>query len=109
MLTVAIDAGDTTLPASGNHTIIAHLDAEGTPTLAVFENDTSATAAGEGRLTVRHTAAAPAVDVLADGEPAFTNLSNPNEASADRRKPSNWAAAKKPARWTKRLGLSWRS
>src|SRR5690606_4429328 len=59
------------------------LDAEGTPTLAVFENDTSATAAGEGRLTVRHTAAAPAVDVLANGEAAFTNLSNPNEAAAD--------------------------
>jgi hypothetical protein len=81
--TVAIDAGDTALPASGNYTIIAHLDPEGTPTLAVFENDTSSTAAGEGRLTVRHTAAAPAVDVLANGEPAFTNLSNPNEAAAD--------------------------
>ncbi len=81
--TVAIDAGDTALPASGNYTIIAHLDAEGTPTLAVFENDTSAIAAGEGRVTVRHTAAAPAVDVLANGEAAFTSLSNPNEASAD--------------------------
>lgn len=81
--TVAIDAGDTALPASGSYTIIAHLDAEGTPTLGVFENDTSAIAAGEGRLTVRHTAAAPAVDVLANGEAAFTNLSNPNAAAAD--------------------------
>ncbi|HEU5084821.1 MAG TPA: DUF4397 domain-containing protein [Acidimicrobiales bacterium] len=81
--TVAIDAGDVTLPASGNHTIIAHLDAEGTPTLAVFENDTSSIAAGKGRLTVRHTAAAPAVDVLANGQAAFTNLANPNEATAD--------------------------
>lgn len=81
--TVAIDAGDVALPASGNHTIIAHLTADGTPTLAVFENDTSAIAAGEGRLTVRHTAAAPAVDVLANGAVAFSNLANPNEASAD--------------------------
>lgn len=81
--TVAIDAGDTPLPASGNYTIIAHLTAEGTPTLGVFANDTSAIAAGEGRLTVRHTAAAPAVDVLANGAAAFTNLANPNEASAD--------------------------
>jgi len=32
---------------------------------------------------VRHTAAAPAVAVLAGGQPAFTNLSNPNEAKAD--------------------------
>ena len=81
--TVAIDGGDVALPASGNYTIIAHLSADGTPTLAVFENDLTAIAAGEGRLTVRHTAAAPAVDVLANGAVAFSNLANPNEASAD--------------------------
>lgn len=80
--TVAIDAGDIALPASGNYTVIAHLDASGTPTLAVFENDTSTLAAGEGLLTVRHVAAAPAVDVLANGAAAFTNLANPDEASA---------------------------
>ena len=40
-------------------------------------------AAGQGRLVVRHTAAAPAVDVLAGGTPVFRNLSNPNQASAD--------------------------
>jgi hypothetical protein len=51
--TVAIDAGDTPLPASGNYTIIAHLDEVGTPTLAVFENDSSSIDAGEGRLVVR--------------------------------------------------------
>jgi hypothetical protein len=72
------------VPASGNFTVLAHLDAEGTPTLTPFENDVSAIAAGQGRLTVRHTAAAPAVDiVLADGSRPFTNLVNPNEASAD--------------------------
>jgi hypothetical protein len=32
---------------------------------------------------VRHTAAAPAVDVRADGQPAFRNLSNPDEAKTD--------------------------
>ena len=81
--TVAIDAGDTALPATGNVTIIAHLDAAGAPTLTVFTNDTSAIAAGSGRLVVRHTAAAPAVDVRAGGEVVFPNLSNPNEATAD--------------------------
>jgi hypothetical protein len=81
--TVAIDAGDTALPDSGNVTIVAHLDAAGAPTLSVFTNDTSAIAAGSGRLVVRHTAAAPAVDVRANGEVAFANLSNPNEATAD--------------------------
>ena len=71
------------VPASGNWTVLAHLDAAGTPTLTPFENDTSTIPAGQGRLVVRHTAAAPAVDiVLADGSRPFTNLSNPNEASA---------------------------
>jgi hypothetical protein len=76
-------SGSASLPAGANASIIAHLDAEGSPTLSVFVNDTANTAAGEGRLVVRHTAAAPAVDVLAGGEPVFENLSNPNEASAD--------------------------
>ncbi len=81
--TVAIDAGDTALPASGNYTIIAHLDEAGTPTLAVFENDTSSIDAGEGRLIVRHTAQAPAVDVKANGAVAFADLTNPNSVQAD--------------------------
>jgi hypothetical protein len=51
--------------------------------LTTFVNDTSAAPAGDGRLIVRHTAAAPAVDVLANGKAAFTNLTNPNEAKAD--------------------------
>jgi hypothetical protein len=80
---VAIDGGDVQLPASGNHTVIAHLDAEGMPTLGVFENDTSPTAAGQGRLTVRHTAAAPAVDILANGAAAFTNVANGAEGSTE--------------------------
>jgi hypothetical protein len=40
-------------------------------------------AAGKARLIVRHTAAAPAVDVRAGGQPVFRNLTNPNEAKAD--------------------------
>ena len=81
--TVAIDAGDVALPAAGNYTIVAHLDAEGTPTISVFENDTAPTAAGEGRLVVRHTAAAPEVDVLAGGAVAFGNVPNGAEGQAD--------------------------
>ena len=37
------------MPASGNWTVLAHLDADGTPTLTPFENDTSPLAAGQGR------------------------------------------------------------
>ncbi len=81
--TVAIDGGDVALPASGNFSVIAHLDADGTPTLGVFENDVSETAAGEGRLIVRHTAAAPEVDVLANGDVAFASVPNGAEGVAD--------------------------
>jgi hypothetical protein len=76
-------SGSASLPAGANASIVAHLDGEGSPTLSVFVNDVSPTAAGEGRLVVRHTAAAPAVDVLAGGEPLFEGLTNPNEAMAD--------------------------
>jgi hypothetical protein len=71
------------LTAGQNVSVIAHLDAGGKPTLTPFVNDTAKVAPGQGRLVVRHTAAAPAVDVLAGGQPVFRNLSNPNEAKAD--------------------------
>jgi hypothetical protein len=78
-----IITGSTTLPAGANATLIAHLAADGTPTLGVFVNDTAKTAAGQGRLVVRHTAAAPAVDVLAGGKAVISDLSNPDEATLD--------------------------
>ena len=76
-----IITGSTSLPAGANATLIAHLGADGTPTLGVFVNDTALTPAGEGRLVVRHTAAAPAVDVLAGGDAVITGLENPDEAT----------------------------
>ena len=81
----AIEATGVEVPAGANATVVAHLDADGNPTLTAFVNDTSATAAGEARLTVRHTAAAPAVDVRADGSVLFDGLTNPNEATATSR------------------------
>lgn len=74
---------DLDLEAGGNYTAVAHLDAEGVPTATLFTNDLSATAAGEGRLTVRHTAAAPAVDILAGGEAVVSGLENPDEQALD--------------------------
>lgn len=62
-------------------TAIAHLDAEGAPTISVFENDTSQIPAGEARLVVRHTAAFGAVDVLAGGDAIVEGLENPDEAA----------------------------
>jgi hypothetical protein len=74
---------DLPLEAGTSYTAAAHLDAEGTPTATLFTNDTSAIAAGEGRLTVRHVAAAPAVDVLAGDDPVIEGLENPDEQVLD--------------------------
>ena len=72
-----------TLEANTSYTAVAHLTEGGDPTVTPYVNDISETAAGEGRLTVRHDAAAPAVDVLAGDTPVIENLSNPEEASLD--------------------------
>jgi hypothetical protein len=68
-----------TLAAGGNYTAAAHLDAAGKPTANLFTNDVSPIEAGKGKLTVRHAAAAPAVDVLAAGTAVVSNLANPAE------------------------------
>lgn len=71
------------VPADANATLVAHLTADGKPTLDAFVNDTSKVPAGKARLTVRHVAAAPAVDVRAGGKPVFTDLVNPKEAKGE--------------------------
>lgn len=76
-------ADTVTLPAGANASIVAHLDADGNPMLSVFVNDTSTIEAGNGRVTARHTAAAPAVDVWAGDSPLFENVSNPQEGVVD--------------------------
>ena len=62
---------------------MAHLKENGDPSATLFTNDTSKTDAGQGRLTVRHVAAAPAVDILAGGKAVVEGLENPDEASLD--------------------------
>ncbi len=75
----AASADGVEVPAGANATVVAHLQEDGTPVLTPFVNDTSEVAAGEARVTVRHTAAAPAVDVRAGGSPVIEGLTNPNE------------------------------
>jgi hypothetical protein len=78
-----VSADGVEVPGGANLSLVAHLTEGGDPTLTAFANDVTPTEAGQARLTVRHTAAAPAVDVRAGGEPVFTDLTNPNEATAD--------------------------
>lgn len=74
-------AASATLSAGQNVSLVAHLTAAGKPTLTPFANDTGSIPAGKARLIVRHTAAAPAVDVRANGTPVLKNLTNPDQAS----------------------------
>ena len=55
------------LKADKNYTAVANLNASGDPNLKLFTNNVKAVAKGTSRLTVRHTAAAPAVNVWANG------------------------------------------
>jgi hypothetical protein len=71
------------VPGSGNWTVIAHLDADGNPTITPFENNTEMTADGQGRLTVRHTAAAPAVDLVVGEARPIENAANGASADLD--------------------------
>lgn len=74
---------DAAVPGGANISLAAHLSADGKPRITPFVNDVSKVDAGKARLIVRHTAAAPAVDVRAGGKPVFENLTNPKEAKAD--------------------------
>ena len=76
-------SGSATVESGTNASLVAHLDADGAPTLSAFANDTSEIGAGDARLTVRHTAAAPAVDILADGSAIVSGLANPDEATTE--------------------------
>ncbi len=72
---------DLELEANMSYTAVAHLAEDGTPSAALFTNDIAQTEPGQGRLTVRHTAAAPAVDILAGGGPVAEGLVTGDEAT----------------------------
>ena len=76
-------ANTVTLPAGANASIVANLDGSGNPMLSVFVNDISNTDAGNGRVTARHLAAAPDVDIWAGDNPLFTGVPNGAEGVAD--------------------------
>jgi hypothetical protein len=71
------------VPAGGNVTLAAHLTAEAQPALTPLVNEVGEVPAGQARVVLRHLAAAPAVDVLAGGEPVARNLTNPNQEALE--------------------------
>ena len=86
-----LEAAGIELASDKNYTAIAYLMEDGTPTLGLFTNNVNSLAKGKARLTVRHTAAAPAVDVWANGATILSDV--PNGASATMKVPTGVYAA----------------
>lgn len=76
-------SGSADLPAGAVATIAAYLQEGGTPTLGVFVEDNSNTAAGEARVTARHLADFGAVDILANDGAVFEGVTNGAGGSVD--------------------------
>lgn len=55
--------GTLDLPAGANLSAVVHPDADGNPTISVFDNDYDAPGGNQARAVVRHTAVAPAIKV----------------------------------------------
>lgn len=64
------------IPDNVELSILAHLDGHGSPTATVYRNDNSAVRPGWARVSVRHAAEAPAVQLTANGFPKLA-LTNP--------------------------------
>jgi len=64
------------VPDTGNWSIVAMLDSTGTPRLASFQNNVNSVDAGNARLTVRHAAAAGAIDIIIAGQRPVAGLTN---------------------------------
>ena len=64
------------IPDNVELSILAHLDGHGAPTATIYQNDNSPVADGMARVSVRHAAQAPAVQLSAGGVPKLA-LTNP--------------------------------
>ena len=69
------------LSAGENASVVADLNAKGTPSLNAFVNPTGSLAMGDARVIIRHLADAPAVDVYAGKTKVVSDLANPHQAS----------------------------
>lgn len=64
------------IPDNVELSILAHLDGHGAPTATIYQNDNSPVRPGMARVSVRHAAEAPAVQLVAGGFPKLA-LTNP--------------------------------
>lgn len=74
--TPVIEVLGAVVPDNVELSIVAHLSGTGAPTASIYRNDNSPVAQGWARVSVRHTAEAPAVALTAGGVPKLA-LTNP--------------------------------
>lgn len=74
--TPVIEVLGAVIPNNVELSILAHLDLHGNPTATVYRNDNTPVQAGWARVSVRHAADAPAVQLTANGLPKLA-LTNP--------------------------------
>src|SRR5258708_3913724 len=72
--------GDVGVRANGRQSIVAHLDSAGNPTITAYLDDDSPVPAGDARAIIRHTAAAPPVDVSFNDNVVAPALAEPGSA-----------------------------
>lgn len=77
----AILSATVDLAAGRDYTAVAHLLEDGGPTLSLFRNNVRPVASGHARLTVRHVAAAPEVDLFANGVRVLEDVANGDSAT----------------------------
>ncbi|HSK96211.1 MAG TPA: DUF4397 domain-containing protein [Euzebyales bacterium] len=74
--------GTLDLQAGANLSAVVHPDADGEPTISLFDNAFDAPRGGDARAVVRHTAVAPAIDVTVGDVEVATGLQPGAEDSA---------------------------
>jgi len=74
--------GDVEVTANARQSIVAHLDSAGNPTITPYLDDDSAVGPGEARAVIRHTAAAPPVDVSFNDAVVAPALTEPGSIAA---------------------------
>jgi hypothetical protein len=79
----AVLTANLNLEAGKAYTGVAHLDSNGDPTISPFVDNLKKTERKQARLTVRHTAAAPAVTVWANGKALANGFENGDTATVD--------------------------
>jgi hypothetical protein len=75
-------SGVVTLQSGQDWSVALHLSSDGVPMVSQFLEDNAAVAAGQTRIVVRHTAAAPPIDVTLSDAPIAAGLVNPGEAGS---------------------------